>query len=242
VIAEVGAEDLAMGAEEASWLLEGAGVEPGVAGIHELVQRTEGWPAGLYIAALAIKAGTRQSEVGFTFTGRDRFMGGYLRSELLDRVSGAEVSLLTRTSVLDRMCGPLDAAVALAHAWLAAGDPQAARQALASAAAGSEAPDFVRLEGWLIDARLSYGGGDRARGRRSLENALLLGEHEHLRLPFAMERTWIRPALQRDPDLAHAYRHLLELDVVSPGWVPARQPGTMQSRAPDRRAAQRARA
>ncbi len=106
-IAEIGAEDLAMGPQEASWLLEGAGVEPGTAGIHELVQRTEGWPAGLYIAALAIKAGTRQSEAGFTFTGRDRFMGDYLRSELLDRVSGTEVSFLTRTSVLDRMCGPL---------------------------------------------------------------------------------------------------------------------------------------
>ena len=106
-IAEVGAEDLAMGPQEASWLLEGAGVEPGAASIHELVQRTEGWPAGLYIAALAIKAGTRQSEAGFTFTGRDRFMGDYLRSELLDRVSGTEVSFLTRTSVLDRMCGPL---------------------------------------------------------------------------------------------------------------------------------------
>src|SRR5690349_16531557 len=34
-------------------------------------------------------------------------MGDYLRSELLNRVSRAEVSLLTRTSVLDRMCGPL---------------------------------------------------------------------------------------------------------------------------------------
>ena len=96
-----------MGPQEASWLLEGAGVEPGAASIHELVQRTEGWPAGLYLAALAIKAGTRQSEAGFTFTGRDRFMGDYLRSEFLDRVSGTEVSFLTRTSVLDRMCGPL---------------------------------------------------------------------------------------------------------------------------------------
>ncbi len=105
-IAEVGAEDLAMGPQEACWLLEGAGVDPG-AGIDELVQRTEGWPAGLYIAALAVKAGTRLSEVGSTFTGRDRFIGDYLRSELLDRVSGTELSFLTRTSVLNRMCGQL---------------------------------------------------------------------------------------------------------------------------------------
>ena len=106
-IVEVGADDLAMSPEEASSLLEGAGVKPDVASTGELVQRTEGWPTGLYIAALAIRAGTRQSEVGFTFTGDDRYMGDYLRSELLDRVSDSEVSFLTRTAVLDRMCGSL---------------------------------------------------------------------------------------------------------------------------------------
>jgi len=106
-IVEVGAEDLAMSPQEASWLLAGAGVKPDTASTSELVQRTEGWPTGLYIAALAIRAGTRQSEAGFTFTGDDRFMGDYLRSELLDRVSDDEVSFLTRTAVLDRMCGSL---------------------------------------------------------------------------------------------------------------------------------------
>jgi LuxR family transcriptional regulator, maltose regulon positive regulatory protein len=106
-IVEVGAEELAMSLEEATRLLEGAGVKPDGAGTHELVQRTEGWPTGLYIAALAIRAGQRQNEVGFTFTGDDRFMGDYLRSELLDRVSAREVSFLTRTAVLDRMCGSL---------------------------------------------------------------------------------------------------------------------------------------
>ena len=87
-IVEVGAEDLAMNLEEASWLLEGAGLTSDAASTSELVQRTEGWPTGLYIAALAIRAGTRQSEAGFTFTGDDNFMGEYLRSELLDRVLG----------------------------------------------------------------------------------------------------------------------------------------------------------
>ena len=42
-----------------------------------------------------------------TFTGDDRFMGDYLRSEFLDRVSSEEVAFLTRTSILERMCGPL---------------------------------------------------------------------------------------------------------------------------------------
>jgi LuxR family transcriptional regulator, maltose regulon positive regulatory protein len=106
-IVEISAGDLAMGPLEASFLLKGAGAEVSEAGIHDLLQQTEGWPAGLYIAALAMKSGTRRSESGFTLTGDDIFMGDYLRSELLDRVSAAEASFLVRTSVLDRMCGPL---------------------------------------------------------------------------------------------------------------------------------------
>jgi LuxR family maltose regulon positive regulatory protein len=106
-IFEVTADDLAMGPLEAGSLLKGAGVDAEEASLRDLLQRTEGWPTGLYIAALAIKSGTRQSDVGFTFTGDDMYMGDYLRSELLDRMSAAEASFLVRTSVLNRMCGPL---------------------------------------------------------------------------------------------------------------------------------------
>jgi LuxR family maltose regulon positive regulatory protein len=104
---EVTADDLAMGPAEAGLLLKGAGADVDETGLSDLLQRTEGWPTGLYIAALAMRSGTQQSTAGFTFTGDDVFMGDYLRSELLDRISDAEVSFLTRTSVLDRMCGPL---------------------------------------------------------------------------------------------------------------------------------------
>ena len=104
---EITANDLAMGAVEADALLRGAGAETDEASLGDLLQRTEGWPAGLYIAALAMNSGTQGSETGFTFTGDDVYMGDYLRSELLDRISGTEVSFLTRTSVLDQMCGPL---------------------------------------------------------------------------------------------------------------------------------------
>ena len=106
-IFEVTAGDLVMGLSEARSLLKGAGVDTGEASLRDLLRRTEGWPAGLYIAALAIKSGTRHSDVGFTFTGDDMYMGDYLRSELLDRISAAEASFLVRTSVLQRMCGPL---------------------------------------------------------------------------------------------------------------------------------------
>jgi LuxR family transcriptional regulator, maltose regulon positive regulatory protein len=106
-ILEVTAEDLAMGRLEANSLLKGAGVDADESSVRDLLQRTEGWPAGLYIAALAIKSGSRQSDVGFTFTGDDVYMSDYLRSELLSRISDAEASFLTRTSVLDKLCGSL---------------------------------------------------------------------------------------------------------------------------------------
>jgi len=106
-LVEITADDLAMRSLEAGSLLKGAGLEIGGTDFRDLLERTEGWPTGLYIAALAMRAGTRQSDIEFTFTGNDVYMGDYLRSELLNRLSDAEVSFLTRTSVLDRMCGPL---------------------------------------------------------------------------------------------------------------------------------------
>ncbi len=45
--------------------------------------------------------------MGFAFTGDDRFMADYVRSELLARLSTEEVEFLTRSAVLERMCGPL---------------------------------------------------------------------------------------------------------------------------------------
>ena len=118
----------------------------------------------------------------------------------------------------------LGATVALAHALLAGGDWQAAARALAAAPPGNEAPADVRMAAWLADARLNYGTGDAVRGRRSLEHALRLGEPELCRLPFVMERDWLQPVLQRDPELAHAYRRLLEPDLVRPGWMELREP------------------
>ncbi len=116
-----------------------------------------------------------------------------------------------------------DAAAALARAWLAAHDYRAARRALDTAAEGSTpVPEQARLEGWLVDARLSYLTGNSARGRRSLEHALRLGRPEQLRLPFTLERTWIQTVLRRDPDLAHAYGELLEPGLAS--WTPAMIP------------------
>jgi LuxR family maltose regulon positive regulatory protein len=110
-IVEVGVDELAMDSREAGSLLKEAGVELGGGDLDELVGRTEGWPVGLYLAALAVNAGGSPAAVGAGLTGDDRYIGDYLRLEILDRVSPAEASFLTYTSVLERMCGPLCDAV-----------------------------------------------------------------------------------------------------------------------------------
>jgi LuxR family maltose regulon positive regulatory protein len=106
-LVEVGTPDLAMDVPEATALFAGADVEVAEDEARRLVERTEGWPAGLYLAALALNAGSPRRDAGFTFTGDDRFMGDYLRSEFLGRVSRADVAFLTRTSILDGLSGPL---------------------------------------------------------------------------------------------------------------------------------------
>jgi LuxR family maltose regulon positive regulatory protein len=108
---EVGAQDLAMDETEARALLLAAGMDPAAVDAADLIRRTEGWPAGLYLAALARRTGGSQASGAIPFTGDDRFMAEYLRSELLSRLSRRDVAFLTRTSVLDRMSGPVCDAV-----------------------------------------------------------------------------------------------------------------------------------
>jgi LuxR family transcriptional regulator, maltose regulon positive regulatory protein len=110
-VLELGVEELAMDDQETRALLEGAGVGLDDAELNDLIGRTEGWPVGLYLAALAHKAGSPRAHAWAGFTGDDRFMADYLRSEFLGQLPPERVAFLTRTSVLDRMSGPLCDAV-----------------------------------------------------------------------------------------------------------------------------------
>jgi LuxR family maltose regulon positive regulatory protein len=111
-MAEIGAKELAMDQREARALLEGAGVHLTPVQVADLTGRTEGWPVGLYLAALAVKAGGEPHPVaGFGFTGDDRFMADYLHAELLAHLPPELVVFLTRTAVLERLSGPLCDAV-----------------------------------------------------------------------------------------------------------------------------------
>ena len=73
-VVEVGVDDLALDASEARLLLEAVGVHLGKADARQLLKQTEGWPAGLYLAALAINAGGPEGHAGLRFSGDDRLM------------------------------------------------------------------------------------------------------------------------------------------------------------------------
>jgi LuxR family transcriptional regulator, maltose regulon positive regulatory protein len=73
--------------------------------------RTEGWIAGLQLAAISVQG--REDAAGFirSFTGSHRFVLDYLVEEVLSQQSEAVQAFLLRTSILDRLCGPLCDAV-----------------------------------------------------------------------------------------------------------------------------------
>lgn len=105
LLLEVGTDDLAMSDAEAARLLAAAGVDLSAARTAELVSHTEGWPAALYLAALATVS--EEGAANHSFSGHDRLMSDYLRSEVLAPLSRAERRLLVRTSILDEVTGPL---------------------------------------------------------------------------------------------------------------------------------------
>jgi LuxR family transcriptional regulator, maltose regulon positive regulatory protein len=108
---EIGVADLRLNEQEAALLLEAAGVEVDASKLSDLTELTEGWPAGLYLAALSIQTGAAGSLGGEGFKGDDRFVSEYFRLELLSRLPTAEATFLKYTSVLERMSGGLCDAV-----------------------------------------------------------------------------------------------------------------------------------
>ena len=110
-ILEIGPRDLSFARDEASSLLRTAGVALGQEEMAELHERTEGWPAGLYLAALYLREGGPLASAAVSFGGDDRLVSEYMESEFLSRISLRQRAFLTRTAVLERMCGPLCDAV-----------------------------------------------------------------------------------------------------------------------------------
>jgi LuxR family maltose regulon positive regulatory protein len=106
---EITTDDLALSGTQTAHLLAAVGIKVSDARAGRLAWEAEGWPAALYLAALAIRAGTITSDRAFA--GADRLLGDYLRSEVLAPLSRSERRFLVRTSILHRVNGPLADAI-----------------------------------------------------------------------------------------------------------------------------------
>ena len=104
---EIGVDDLALDHVAARRLLRGAGFAATKTEAEELTEATEGWPVGLYLAALSHQQQQRSGVPPIRFTGEDRFIVDYVRSEVLKPLSRERQRFLTRTSILERLSGPL---------------------------------------------------------------------------------------------------------------------------------------
>jgi LuxR family maltose regulon positive regulatory protein len=112
-VLDIGARDLEFDADEALLLLRGAGaVDIDALDAASVRDRTEGWAAGLYLAALAMRAGDRDVEhMPDAFEGSHRFVVDFLRESVLSRLPTEQVEFLTRTAVLEELSGPVCDAV-----------------------------------------------------------------------------------------------------------------------------------
>jgi LuxR family maltose regulon positive regulatory protein len=109
---EIRVGDLRFTNEEASSLLEQtASIELTSRDIRRIVDRTEGWPAGLYLAALSLEGRVDAEAFIEDFAGDSRLVADYLTTEILNRLPERVRRFLVRTSILERFNSSLSDAV-----------------------------------------------------------------------------------------------------------------------------------
>jgi LuxR family maltose regulon positive regulatory protein len=111
-LTELRADDLRFTLDEASAFLNGTmGIDLSPRDVDSLGARTEGWIVGLQLAALSMQGRTDRHAFVSTFTGSHHYILAYLTEEVLHRLPESVRRFLLRTSILDRLCGPLCDAV-----------------------------------------------------------------------------------------------------------------------------------
>ena len=110
-IVELRASEMAMTRSEAGALLAATGIRVPSDGLDTLMDKTEGWPAGLYLAALSLQAQPNVANALSRFAGDDQVVADYLRDELLAELEPNQVSFLLGTSILGCLSGSLCDAV-----------------------------------------------------------------------------------------------------------------------------------
>jgi LuxR family maltose regulon positive regulatory protein len=106
-LAEIRAADLRFSERETRELLDASGIALSEAGAALLHQRTEGWAAGLRLAAISLAGHPDPERFVTEFSGSERTVAEYLLAEMLDRQPPGVQDLLLRTSLLDRVNGEL---------------------------------------------------------------------------------------------------------------------------------------
>ena len=106
-LSEIRAADLRFTERETRELLNASGITLPEAGVALLHQRTEGWAAGLRLAAISLAGNPDPERFVAEFSGSDRTVAEYLLAEMLDRQPPDVQDLLLRTSLLDRVNGEL---------------------------------------------------------------------------------------------------------------------------------------
>jgi LuxR family transcriptional regulator, maltose regulon positive regulatory protein len=101
---ELRLEQLAMDSAEGAALLCQMGVEREPEEVQALVDRTEGWPAALYLAALTLYD---DPDGLASFGGQHHILSAYLKDEILDGMPDDLLAFAIRTSVLDELSGPI---------------------------------------------------------------------------------------------------------------------------------------
>lgn len=106
-IVRLGSRELAFSPSEAQAMLASRGVELRPVGVDELVRRTEGWPAALYLASLSVEPQASSPAPTIPVPADDRLITEYLKDELLDRLPPDLGPFLLEASCLERLSGPL---------------------------------------------------------------------------------------------------------------------------------------
>src|SRR5712691_6611719 len=106
-LAEIRAADLRFSAAETRELLATSGVALSDQALATLQQRTEGWAAGLRLAAISLAEHPNPERFVAEFSGSNRTVGDYLVGEMLERQPAQVQRLLLNTSLLERVNGQL---------------------------------------------------------------------------------------------------------------------------------------
>ena len=231
-LTELRTEELSFTLEETAQLLARHEVELLPTEVNALHTRTEGWPGGIQLAALAMRGRADAAQVAANFSGEDETVSQYLQAEVLANLPPEDQDLLLCASVADSVCGDL------ANALTERRDGEQRLADLRHANAF-----LVPIESRPAWYRFHHLFGDmlRARLRRSLERCRLLHQRAAawytghdlpiaaLRHALATEDQHLASTLLREnwPRLALCGLHERGSPVPSSPWTGAAAPETI---------------